>query len=113
MRPPSISAGPASAPQNVTSSAPSPTSIFVSWEEIPPFDRNGIVETYEVVYNPFDTFDGQLMQEARTTSELFIVLNDLEEYLDYNITVRGYTSAGPGPFSDTITEMTPEDGEFS
>ena len=53
------------------------------------------------------------MQEARTTSELFIVLNDLEEYLDYNITVRGYTSAGPGPFSDTITEMTPEDGEFS
>ena len=109
----SINTGPATAPRNVTTMALSSTSITVSWDEIPLFDRNGIIVTYEVVYVPFNTFDGQLVQGARNTSELFITLNDLEEYLDYNITVRGYTSAGPSPSSDVITEMTPEDGKHS
>ena len=38
-------------------------------------------------------------------------LTGLEEYVEYNITVRAYTSVGPGPYSDPpITERTMEDG---
>ena len=42
-------------------------------------------------------------------SVLMIVLTDLEEYIEYNISVRAYTSAGPGPYSvgsiDTAGEL--------
>lgn len=107
----SIDTGPATPPRNVTTMALSSTSINVSWDEIPLFNRNGIIVTYEVVFVPLNTFDGQVSRGARNTSELSILLNGLEEYLDYNITVSGYTSAGPSPSSDVVTEMTPEDGK--
>ena len=107
----SINTGPATPPRNVTTMALSSTSVNVSWDVIPLFDSNGIIVTYEVVYAPLNTFDGQVGRSASNTSELFIMLNDLEEYLDYNITVRGYTSAGPSPSSDVVTEMTSEDGK--
>ena len=84
---------------------------MVSWEEIPPFDLNGIFRAYEVLYEPLDTFDGQLMELTMNATETSITLTELEEFLEYNITVRVYTSAGPGPDSDAVTEMTPEDGK--
>ena len=52
----------------------SSTSIMVSWEEIPPFDWNGIIIAYEVLYEPLNTFGGLLEVEAmNTTTELFII----------------------------------------
>ena len=84
---------------------------MVSWEEIPPFDLNGIFRAYEILYEPFDTFDEQLMELTINATETSITLTKLEEFLEYNITVRVYTSAGPGPDSDAVTEMTSEDGK--
>ena len=47
---------------------------MVSWVEIPPFDRNGIIIAYEVLYEPLNTFGGLLEVEAmNTTTELFII----------------------------------------
>ena len=86
---------------------------MVSWEEIPPFDRNGIIIAYEVLYEPLNTFDGLLEVETMsTTTEQSTILSDLQEFVDYNITVRVYTSAGPGPYSDMASNMTYEDGKI-
>ena len=52
------------------------------------------------------------MKEMVNASELFQVLSGLEEFVEYNISVRAYTSQGPGPFSDDVTQMTQEDGMF-
>ena len=90
----------------------SPTSIYVMWDEVPAIDQNGIITMYEVMYTPLNTFGGQI--SANTTSvsgsELMVTLSYLQEFVNYNISVRAYTSVGPGRESDTIIELTPQAG---
>ena len=105
-----IATGPDSPPGNVTTIVLSPISILVIWEEIPVFDQNGIIIAYEVLYEPLDTFDGEIETETINTTNTSITLGALQEFVDYNISVRAHTIAGPGPYSDIITDMTPEDG---
>ena len=56
------------------------------------------------------TFGGQLMTMTMNTSNTSIVLGGLQEYVEYNITVRAYTSVGSGPFSPTVNYRTAENG---
>ena len=42
-----------------------------------------------------------------------VLLMDLEEYVNYTISVRVYTSVGPGPDSEPVTVLANEDGKFS
>ena len=68
---------------------------------------------YEVQYNPLETFDGQIYTETvniTNTSLLCTDLTGLEEYVEYNISVRAYTSAGSGPYSLGIVQRTLTDG---
>ena len=105
---------PAEPPQNVVATVLSSTKIEVSWEEVPAIDQNGIITMYEVQYEPLETFGNQIFTETvniTNTSMLNTILIDLEEYVEYNITVRAYTDVGPGPYSDPpITVRTMEDG---
>ena len=103
---------PSSSPQNVKISVNSSTEILVTWEEIPEMDQNEIIITYEVLYEPLQTFDGQLEPQTVNTIELFTYLTTLQEFVSYNISVRAYTSAGPGPYSDEIFAMTLEDSNL-
>ena len=103
---------PAIAPINVQSEVLSSTSINVTWEEIPPIKRNGIITSYEVLYEPLDTFDGAIGPAIVNTTNLYYVLVGLEEYVDYNISVRAYTRAGFGPYSQEITNQTFQDSEY-
>ena len=100
---------PASPPQNVTAMVESSTTIRVLWEEVPAIDRNGEITEYEVQYEPLETFGDQIATSTVNTSMLSILLTDLQEFVDYNISVGAYTSAGPGPYSDPVTEMTDTD----
>ena len=89
----------------------SSTEIEVSWEEVPAIDQNGIITVYEVQYVTLETCNGSIYTLNTNTTMLNTTLTDLEEYVEYNITVRAYTSVGPGPYSDPpITERTDEDG---
>ena len=109
-----ICAVPSEAPQNVMLMVESSTAIRVSWEEVPAIDENGIITMYQVQYDPLETFGGLISTtniNITDTSMLSTVLTGLEEYVEYNISVRTYTSAGPGPYSDPVTERTLEDGE--
>ena len=87
----------------------SSTALRVTWEEVPAIDRNGEITEYEVQYKPLETFGGQISTSTVNTSMLSIILTDLQEFVDYNISVRAYTSAGPGPYSDPVTERTDTD----
>ncbi len=107
-----IHADPGSAPQNVMATVISSTEIQVNWTDVPEIDQNGIITEYEVMYEPLMTFGGQLNATIVNTTNLFITLNGLEEFVNYNISVRAYTSVGPGPYSAGIVRMTIEDGEF-
>ena len=95
----------------------SPTEIRVNWEPVPAIEENGIIVTYEILHEPQETFDGQIMSDVlvNTTdgSVLEIDLNGLQEFVDYNVTVRAYTSIGFGPFNPTgDSSRTSEDGEL-
>ena len=102
---------PSDYPQNVEPTTISSTEILVSWDEVPAIDQNGIILRYEVQYEPLMTFSGQLTTMAMNTSNTSIVLGGLQEYVEYNITVRAYTSVGPGPFSPGVDNRTFEDGK--
>ena len=100
---------PANSPQNVTAVSLASTTINVTWEEVPPIDRNGIITTYEVLYEPLETFEQLLLSDIINTTDLFILLEDLHPFVSYNISVRAYTSVGNGPYSDVAVETTQED----
>ena len=102
---------PASPPDNVETVVVSSTSILVRWNDVPPIDQNGIITDYEVLYLPLETFGGTINIQIVNTSNMFLLLDNLEEYVNYTIQVRAFTSVGPGPFSDPITNQTLQDGK--
>ena len=82
---------------------------MVTWEEVLPIDQNGIITIYEVQYEPLQ-FMESLSTLFTNTTDMAVNLTNLQDYVDYNISVRAYTSEGPGPYSDPVTERTLEDG---
>ena len=93
----------------------SSTEIVVLWDEVPAIDENGVITMYEIQFVPLETFGGQITSDTVNTSDgsvLMMVLTGLEEYVEYNISVRAYTSVGPGPYSDPVPERTNTDGKL-
>ena len=103
--------GPASAPINVAAVSISSTQVKVTWGDVPPTDQNGIIITYEVEYIPLEDFDGAIGKSTTNVSALSLILLRLQEYVNYTISVRAYTSAGAGPYSDPVSVLTNEDGK--
>ena len=98
-------------PSNVLARADSSTSIMVNWTQV--INRNGIINMYEIEYIPLQTFDGQIMTATINVSDILSTrLTGLQEYVNYSISVRAYTSIGQGPYSSAITILTLEDGEL-
>ena len=104
---------PATPPVNVMATATSSRSISVAWENVLEIDQNGIVTMYEVLYQPLETFDGAIMTQTMIvmSPDTSLTLMNLEEYVIYNISVRAYTSVGPGVYSEGTEERTIEDGK--
>ena len=105
----SIDVVPASPPQTVTATTLSSIEIQVSWTEVSEIHQNGIINFFEVMYEPLMTFDVLTALTVNTTN-LSITLMNLEEYVEYNISVRAYTSVGSGPYSVGIVWRTFEAG---
>ena len=101
-------------PSNVQAITISSTAIMVTWDPVPEIDRNGIITQYEVEFNQ-STFNEISTSNLTTTngSQLMVELEGLEEYVEYSVRVRAYTSVGPGPFSVAVMNRTLEDGEWS
>ena len=103
---------PTSPPDNVSAEVQSSTSILVTWEDIPLIDQNGVIITYEVLYEPMEMFNGNITEQTINTTNRSITLMSLEEFVNYSISVRGYTIVGPGNYSVPVLVMTLEDGKF-
>ncbi len=86
--------------------------IRVNWTDVPDTDQNGVITLYEVMYEPLMTFGGTLNTITVNTTNLSMTLEGLEEYVEYNISVRAYTNDGPGPYSVGTVVRTLEDGAF-
>ena len=84
------------------------------WEDVQEIDENGVIIAFEILYIPLETFNGRLVPELVNTSasNSTVTLNNLEEYVFYNISVRAFTSVGAGPFSPFITPRTSEDSKL-
>ncbi len=88
----------------------SPSEIQVTWTTLPEIDRNGVITQYEVFYiSTFDFVNGSITANRDTFS---VNITGLEEFVVYNVTMRAYTSVGPGPFSDIRMEQTGSAGEY-
>ena len=109
----SISLAPNAPPDNVQALTLSSTAILVTWDPVPEISRHGIITQYEVKVIQ-STFDEIPSTRLTTTngSVLMVELGGLEEYVEYSIRVRAYTSEGPGPFSIVRVNRTLEDGEW-
>ena len=81
----------------------------MTWDEIPGLDQNGIITDYEAQNEPLD-FPADLVVNRLNTTNLSMLVTDLEENVRYSIEVRAYTSVGPGPYSVAVTVRTFEDG---
>ena len=77
---------PSGAPSNVVALTAAPTSVNVSWDQLPTTARNGIIITYEVKYS-WPLGDGQLgtmyVNTSGTPNQL--VLNNLQECVQYTL----------------------------
>ena len=103
---------PASPPENVTAIANSSTTIAVMWDEVLPIDQNGVITMYEVMYIPQKDFGGAIGPVTTIILAQSTVLLNLQEFVNYSISVRAYTSIGEGPYSTPIFVLTLEDGEY-
>ena len=72
---------------------------------------------YEVLYQPYMEELGEaaivenILSVNVSAPEMSVVLMNLEEYVNYIISVRAYTSVGEGPYSEIVMAMTNEDGK--
>ncbi len=103
---------PSSPPQNVTGVVLSSTDIQMNWTDVAEIDQNGVITEYEVMYEPLMTFMGTESLGTNLTTILSIVLQGLQEYVEYNISVRAYTNDGAGPYSVGIIRRTLQDGKL-
>lgn len=85
----------------------------MTWEEVPAISRNGIIVLYEVLYEPLETYGGQLTSLTYNSTTTSLFLSELEEFTEYNISVRAYTRVGPGPYSEGSLATTLQDSKYA
>ncbi|KAL5518014.1 hypothetical protein EMCRGX_G003675 [Ephydatia muelleri] len=91
-------------PSNVVAITIAPTSVNVSWDQLPSVSGNSYI-AHEVRYS-WLMGNGQLgtMYVNTGGDSNQLVLNSLQECVQYNISVRAYTSQGPGLFSSSVLD---------
>ena len=107
-------AEPSGYPQGVTVRQISSTAIEISWNEVPMMEQNGNITHYEILYTPVNSL---LEQQPKVLStggpSLISLLQGLEEYTIYSVSVRAVTivTVGSGPLSPPQMDRTFEDSK--
>ena len=84
------------------------SALRLTWEPPAPEHQNGIIRGY--VINATALENGEHFQ-WRTTNTLSLVVSGLHPYYNYHLFIRAET-IGPGPFSDILSTLMPEDGNY-
>lgn len=102
---------PSAPPQEVKCSSPSSTSILVSWRPPPVELQNGIITKYSIKYAAVEGEDTSTRQISDVPPESSqYLLENLEKWTEYRVTVSAHTDVGPGPESLPQLTRTDEDG---
>jgi hypothetical protein len=104
-----LEAAPSAPPSDVTAMVLSSMEILVSWDEVPSGEANGEITYYELEFYPLEFFEGGIVNGSVVTDHTSLVLDSLEEYVRYAISIRAVNGAGPGPYSDTLIMRTLDD----
>ena len=101
---------PSAAPTNVNGHSTSSTSILLTWDDVPAFDQNGIITSYNIAYYSLK----ENHSNSTTVDSLIrqVTLTGLKEFVNYSITVFASTVVGNGPSSDSIVVSTDEDSKL-
>ncbi|KAJ8382903.1 hypothetical protein SKAU_G00036810 [Synaphobranchus kaupii] len=101
---------PSAPPQDVKCSSPSSTNILVSWLPPPVELQNGIITQYSVQYAATDGEDTSSRQISNLPPDSSqCLLENLEKWTEYRVSVSAYTDVGPGPESLPVLIRTDED----
>lgn len=103
---------PSAPPQDITCTSPSSTSILVSWAPPPLEFQNGIITGYSIQYSTTEGNKTSKRIDGIHPESSPYLLENLEKWTEYGITVRAQTEAGDGPESLQLLIRTEEDGMF-
>ncbi|XP_068176442.1 receptor-type tyrosine-protein phosphatase S isoform X3 [Antennarius striatus] len=110
-----LQAKPSAPPQDIKCSSTSSTTLLVSWHPPPLESQNGVLVGYRVHYHVVGQSEGandddDPMEEPKILApEEQTVLQRLEKWTQYRITVSAFTVIGSGPESEPLTCRTDED----
>ncbi|XP_077598520.1 receptor-type tyrosine-protein phosphatase delta isoform X21 [Stigmatopora nigra] len=101
---------PSGPPTEVRCSSPTSTSILVTWRAPSTESQNGVLTRYSIQYNPTEGEDTteRLIADIPPESSRYL-LEHLEKWTLYHVTVTAHTDAGPGPESTPQLIRTDED----
>uniref|UniRef100_A0A8C2WJH8 protein-tyrosine-phosphatase n=1 Tax=Cyclopterus lumpus TaxID=8103 RepID=A0A8C2WJH8_CYCLU len=100
---------PSAPPQDITCASPSSTSILVSWAPPPVEFQNGVITGYSIQYSTTEGHKMSKSVDGIPPESSPYLLEDLEKWTEYGITVRAQTEAGDGPESLQLLIRTEED----
>ena len=92
---------------NIVATSTDSRSITLHWEPPLPLDRNGRIVNYLVNMRVIETGEMLEINTTFTTLDLFL----LTPFTTYEFVIAASTEVGPGPFSEVISVLTPEDGK--
>lgn len=86
---------------------------MVSWQPPPVEKQNGIITSYSIKYTGTDGEDDKPHEILGITPDTTqYLLEQLEKWTEYRISVAAHTDVGPGPESESVFIRTDEDGMF-
>lgn len=104
---------PSAPPKEVTCFSSSSTSVLVSWKPPPVEHQNGIITKYTIQYAATEGEDTSLKEIKEILPERSqYLLENLEKWTEYRVTVTAHTDVGEGPESLPQLIRTEEDGMF-
>uniref|UniRef100_A0AAX7T5D2 Receptor-type tyrosine-protein phosphatase delta n=1 Tax=Astatotilapia calliptera TaxID=8154 RepID=A0AAX7T5D2_ASTCA len=100
---------PSAPPQDIKCTSPSSTSVLVSWAPPPVEFQNGIITGYSIQYATTEGNKTSKRIDGISPESSPYLLENLEKWTEYGITVRAQTEAGDGPESLQLLIRTEED----
>uniref|UniRef100_A0A4W6GAC4 Receptor-type tyrosine-protein phosphatase delta n=1 Tax=Lates calcarifer TaxID=8187 RepID=A0A4W6GAC4_LATCA len=100
---------PSAPPQDITCTSPSSTSLLVSWAPPPLEFQNGIITGYSIQYSTTEGNKTSKRIDGIPPESSPYLLENLEKWTEYGITIRAQTEAGDGPESLQLLIRTEED----
>ncbi|PFX22499.1 Receptor-type tyrosine-protein phosphatase F [Stylophora pistillata] len=99
---------PSRGPQEVSSSAVNSSNINITWLGIPREAAYGNIIRYEARLSVLENCTGiqSAYHATINTSTTYVLVTGLSWCAKYEVSVRGYTAAGPGPYSRPVIVQT-------